>query len=161
MSQNSHTLGIDGKRVQFQVWDTAGQERFRALGQSYYRGAQGVMVVYSVADQRSFINVDYWLREVQTYAGSRVCKLLVGNKSDLSTSREVTFADGDRKAAQNELGPMQFFETSATTNYNVQEAFVALAVGIRDSGPFSEVLSDYHAPVIQQASRGRDDESCC
>jgi GTPase SAR1 family protein len=47
------TLAAAGTvRVRGAQWDTAGQERFRALTSSYYRGTQGVMIVYSVADLR-------------------------------------------------------------------------------------------------------------
>ena len=156
----SCTMDIAGERVKFQVWDTAGQERFRSITSSYYRGAQGVMVVYSVTDRRSFNNVDYWLNEIQTYAGSRVCKLLVGNKGDLAGNRRVTHAEGDEKAAQNAYFPLEFFETSAMLNYNVREAFLALGMAIKDSGPGLEKICDHgsasvlHVPVAAPEGRG-------
>ena len=71
-----------GKRVQLQMWDTAGQERFRTITRSYYRGSQGIVVVYDVTDNDTFENVKHWLDEIQKNAGSGVIKLLVGNKSD-------------------------------------------------------------------------------
>ena len=57
------TMGIDfrtkiikiGDRpLRLQIWDTAGQDRFRTITQSYYKGASGVILVYSVSDRRSF-----------------------------------------------------------------------------------------------------------
>lgn len=78
----NRTISIDGKRVQLQMWDTAGQERFRTITRSYYRGSQGIVVVYDVTDNDTFENVKHWLDEIEKNAGSGVIKLLVGNKSD-------------------------------------------------------------------------------
>lgn len=65
------------------VQDTAGQERFRTLTPSYYRGAQGVILVYDVCSQESFEGLEVWLNELDTYATKKdVVKMLVGNKID-------------------------------------------------------------------------------
>ena len=64
--------------------DTAGQERFRTLTPSYYRGAQGVILVYDVSSRVSFTKLDMWLNELQTYANrTNIVKMLVGNKIDM------------------------------------------------------------------------------
>jgi Ras-related protein Rab-1A len=63
-------------------WDTAGQERFRTITSAYYRGADGIIMVYDVTNQESFDHVNDWLSEVNRYASEGTCKLLVGNKSD-------------------------------------------------------------------------------
>ena len=79
-------LELNNKRIKLTVWDTAGQERFRTLTSSYYRGAQGVVMVYDVTRRDSFDNLDHWLKEVKLYSpnnGEGVVKLLVGNKIDL------------------------------------------------------------------------------
>ncbi|RZC34894.1 ras-related protein Rab-18, partial [Asbolus verrucosus] len=39
-------LSVDGNTVKLAIWDTAGQERFRTLTPSYYREAQGAILVY-------------------------------------------------------------------------------------------------------------------
>ena len=57
--------------VKLQVWDTAGQDRFRTITSAYYRGADGIIVVYDITNIESFEHVDFWLREV------RMCKALV------------------------------------------------------------------------------------
>ena len=41
-----------------------GQERFRTLTSSYYRGAQGIMLTYSVDDRQSFDNIERWIADV-------------------------------------------------------------------------------------------------
>jgi Ras-related protein Rab-18 len=73
------------KRVKATIWDTAGQERFRTLTSSYYRGAQGIILVYDVSRKETFESLPMWLQEVEQFAmggGREVVKLLVGNKID-------------------------------------------------------------------------------
>lgn len=85
------TVDLDGKTVKLQIWDTAGQERFRTITSSYYRGAHGIIVVYDVTDKESFENVKSWMAEIERYASDGVSKLLVGNKSDMTEQRAVSF----------------------------------------------------------------------
>jgi GTPase SAR1 family protein len=47
-------MEIDGRMVKLQIWDTAGQERFRTITQTYYKGAQGIILTYGVDDKTSF-----------------------------------------------------------------------------------------------------------
>jgi GTPase SAR1 family protein len=41
--------------VKLQIWDTAGQEKFRSLVRSFYRGAHGIFLVYSVCEYFTFL----------------------------------------------------------------------------------------------------------
>lgn len=122
------TIELDGKTIKLQIWDTAGQERFRTITSSYYRGAHGIIVVYDVTDKDSFQNVKQWLHEIDRYACENVNKLLVGNKSDLVTKRDVTFEQGKEFADQ--IG-IEFLETSAKTSANVESAFLTMASQIK------------------------------
>ena len=49
-------------------------------------------MVYDITDAESFANVKQWLHEIDRYASENVNKLLVGNKSDLESERQVTVA---------------------------------------------------------------------
>jgi len=82
------TVKIDKKTVKLQIWDTAGQERFRTITSAYYRGADGIIMVYDVTSVESFDHVNDWLNEVNRYASEGTCKLLVGNKNDRQDKRE-------------------------------------------------------------------------
>jgi Ras-related protein Rab-1A len=118
------TVKIENKTVKLQIWDTAGQERFRTITSAYYRGADGIIMVYDVTSQESFDHVNDWLKEVNRYASEGTCKLLVGNKSDRTADKLVT-AESAKEFAD-ELG-IAFLETSAKSAKNVEEAFLTMA----------------------------------
>ena len=122
-------MPVEDKIVKLQLWDTAGQERFRTIVSSYYRGTNGVMVVYDVTNAKSFEAVGIWYQEVTRYARANVPVLLVGNKADAGDSnRQVSTSQGEDLAAR--LG-MTFVETSAKTARGVQEAFHSIASQIK------------------------------
>ncbi|XP_032896108.1 ras-related protein Rab-18-like [Amblyraja radiata] len=82
MLQSALAINIlAGTCVKHAIWDTAGQERFRTLTLSYYRGAQGVILVYDVTQRETFIRLENWLSELETYCTRNdIVKMLVGNK---------------------------------------------------------------------------------
>ncbi|KAI9203148.1 ras-related protein-like protein ypt1 [Polychytrium aggregatum] len=123
------TIELEGKTVKLQIWDTAGQERFRTITSSYYRGAHGIIVVYDVTDQDTYNNVKQWLQEIDRYANEGVNKLLVGNKSDLTTKKVVDYNAAKEFADQ--LG-IPLLETSAKNATNVEQAFLTMAKQIKD-----------------------------
>eukprot|EP00939_MAST-03C_sp_MAST-3C-sp1_P003528 g3528.t1 len=118
------TVKIGEKTVKLQIWDTAGQERFRTITSAYYRGADGIIMVYDVSRRDSFDHVQDWLNEVNRYAKEESCeKLLIGNKCDRG-DRLVSEAEG-QAFAKNLNVP--FYETSAKVGTNVEKAFLKLA----------------------------------
>jgi len=122
------TIDLDGKTIKLQIWDTAGQERFRTITSSYYRGAHGIIVVYDVTDSESFNNVKQWLHEIDRYACENVNKLLVGNKSDLESTRKVPTEQAKEFADSLNI---DFLETSAKNSQNVEKAFTTMASQIK------------------------------
>lgn len=53
---------LNGLEMRFQLWDTAGQEKYRAITTSYYRRAMGVVLVYDVTKEKSFLNLHkFWI----------------------------------------------------------------------------------------------------
>ena len=124
------SLGDTNKVIKLQIWDTAGQERFRSITSTYYRGAHGIILVYDVTSRKSFNNLQTWLNEIRQYAQPDVPCLLVGNKTDLKTRREVEPEEGKAFA---DSSNMVFIETSAKTSRNVDDSFQMMAMAIRDN----------------------------
>jgi Ras-related protein Rab-18 len=125
-------MTLNQKRLKLAIWDTAGQERFRTLTSSYYRGAQGIILVYDHTVPASFENLRYWLDEVRKYSTQAdAIKMLVANKVDKeSDGRKVTREEGEEFAISNS---MLFIETSAKTKQGVKQAFEEVVLKILDS----------------------------
>lgn len=123
------TVELEDKVVKYQIWDTAGQERFRTITASYYRGAHGIIVAYDITNMESFNNVKMWLSEIERYEGDGLNKLLVGNKSDLASERQVEYAVAKEFADSLNI---PFLETSAKDSTNVEQAFMTMAKQIKE-----------------------------
>jgi small GTP-binding protein len=115
---------INGEKIKLQIWDTAGQERFRTITQSYYRSANAIIIVYDVSNQPSFDRLPDWLRELKQHINDKVITILVGNKCDLVSSREIPYAIGQAFADRHN---MKFVETSAKESENVEKIFNDIA----------------------------------
>uniref|UniRef100_A0A8C6MH09 RAS and EF-hand domain containing n=1 Tax=Nothobranchius furzeri TaxID=105023 RepID=A0A8C6MH09_NOTFU len=59
------TFIVDGEPVLLQLWDTAGQERFRSIAKSYFRRADGVLLLYDVTCEKSFLNIREWVDMIE------------------------------------------------------------------------------------------------
>ena len=124
---NLSTVGVEvypkevtlenGKKVLAQIWDTAGQERFRSICKNYYKGAQGIILMFEVINKESFKNVKSWLDLLKNEVSEKVSIILVGNKIDLENKREVSKEEGEEMAKKYGLS---YFETSAKTGENIQ-----------------------------------------
>ncbi|CAD2094930.1 rab family, other [Plasmodium vinckei petteri] len=117
------TLKVDDKVVKLQIWDTAGQERFRTITSAYYRGADGIIIIYDTTDRNSFLHINDWMTEINKYTNEDTCKLLVGNKFDCKDEIEVPTAEGESKAKELSI---PFIETSAKDSLNVELAFTMI-----------------------------------
>ena len=117
----TYTIKIEDKIIKLQIWDTCGQEMYRSLISNFYRNASLAMIVYSIDSRESFIHVNTWLKEVKIQSHPDVKIILIGNKSDLESSRHVSTDEAKKYQEENQL--LYFTETSAKTGLNAKEAF--------------------------------------
>ena len=130
---------IDGQSCMLEVLDTAGQEEYTALRDQWIRDGEGFVLVYSISSRSSFTRITRFHNQIQrvkessssspSYPGSPISSaspstpvpiMLVGNKSDRVTEREVSTQEGH--ALARELG-CEFVEASAKNCINVEKAF--------------------------------------
>ncbi|XP_040536358.1 uncharacterized protein LOC100858360 isoform X13 [Gallus gallus] len=179
-------LLVDGEQTTLQIWDTAGQEsdtpgsRYRSIARSYFRKAHGVLLLYDISSQSSFLSVRQWIEDIEG-AGTALPLMLVGNKSDLRAGLPemvgVHTAHGQRLAMVSgccrgqpleapsgpRLQPLSvqahnclFCETSAKDGTNVVEAVLHLARAVkRTAASGSGARLDLSIPAPRAAA------GCC
>lgn len=151
---------MEGVKVRLQIWDTAGQERFKTITQTYYRGAMGIILTYSVAERDSFIDIENWVKQIKMHASDSVFKVLVGNKCDMP-DRAVSTEEGQRLAQ--ELN-MHFYETSAKENTNIEEVFLHMAKNVKATLDKEEkvgVFSYTGSKITKNQDKREAKEDCC
>lgn len=149
---------IDDNTFRLHIWDTAGQERYRNLTPSYYRGAQGVILVYDVSVYQTFTRLEMWLKELETYVTRNdVVKMLVGNKID-KEQREVSREEGLRFARRH---AMLFMEASAKTKEGVQCAFEELVEKILQTPGLWESYGRKEGIVVREGDNKEEQRTSC
>jgi Ras-related protein Rab-1A len=106
------------------MWDTAGQEKFKTITSAYYKGAQGIILVFDLCDRKSFEDIQNWMAEIERYSTKEVVRILVGNKCDMTGDIQVGREEAQR-FAENE--GMIYMEASAKTSKNVENIFTKIS----------------------------------
>ncbi|CAI2351975.1 unnamed protein product [Caenorhabditis sp. 36 PRJEB53466] len=146
------TIGVDftvktmkippNRAIAMQLWDTAGQERFRSITKQYFRKADGVVLMFDVTSEQSFLNVRNWIDSVRAGVDEATVMCLVGNKVDLFGSdiaRSGVYRAAERLALEFKI---PFFETSAYTGYGIENCMRQMAESLqrREDNHLEEAL---------------------
>ena len=129
------TVGIDyrfksvklyDQEVRLQIWEISGRRKFLDMITCHFRGAAGLIFVYDISNEETFLNVENWFRFVKDFADPNIPRILVGNKCDVDYQREVSTMQGEALAKQNNS---MFMEVSAKSGENIEMMFMSLAEG--------------------------------
>ena len=158
------TIGLDfrlktinlenNKKIKAQIWDTAGQDRFRAITKNYYRGANGILLIFDITDRSSFEHIRNWIEQIKEEAPEQIIIYLVGNKIDNENNRVVTNEEAKKLAEEFKL---KYYETSAKNSINVDTTFLDLIKEI--DSLYSTLDVDNNGMTINRIKKTR--KRCC
>ena len=125
------TIGIDFKikvirkgneKIKVSIYDTAGQERFQNIVKHYYKGANGVLLVYDITKRDSFKKLEFWIEDLKENADNidNLFIYLIGNKNDMENKREVSYQEASDFAKEKNL---PYIEVSAKSGNNIKKLF--------------------------------------
>jgi Ras-related protein Rab-5C len=120
----SKSVISESTTVKFEIWDTAGQERYRSLAPMYYRCAGAALIVYDITSRMSFAGARTWVKELEQRGEPNMIIILVGNKLDKESKREIETEEAMVFANNNDI---IHIEASAKTGENVNEIFTQIA----------------------------------
>jgi small GTP-binding protein len=152
----THPLQVGGTEVTVMIWDTAGDERFRSITPSILRGAQGLVIVFDLTQQRTFSDLDIYL-DLDTdrvNASDSPPVLLLGNKSDLA-QRALSQEAIDKWMQTNRI-PLDY-EVSAKSGEQIEEAFFEIVNFVTSARTSMET----HTPAIEIELADAGGENCC
>ncbi|XP_053164927.1 EF-hand calcium-binding domain-containing protein 4A [Hemicordylus capensis] len=120
------SLMVDNTQVALQLWDTAGQERFQSITKQYFRRVDGVLVMYDITAECSYMAVRNWMTCILDMVEEGAVVFLLGNKIDAADKKtpKVPRTEGERLAKEYKA---VFYECSAMTGYNVLEPMLHMA----------------------------------
>ena len=118
-------VDIGERKCKLQIWDTAGQERFKTVTSAYYRGADGIIIVFDQTDKESFNNIQHWIEDISRYSTDEPAKIIIANKDDMAEEKKIV-KNEDINELEKKTG-LEVIKTSAKTGENVEYAFKKLA----------------------------------
>ena len=153
------TISIKGYEVKLKIWDTAGQERFRNITNQYYKGADGIILVYDLTNKESMLKIKDWMEQIQqNTTSSEIALVLVANKVDLN--RVIT---NDESLSLSQQLKIKSFETSALSGDGIDDIFQYLTMEIINKKKLDDSING-NGMILDKnfkQKKEKDKKDCC
>ena len=121
--------------LNLQIWDLAGQQGFSSIRDAFYKGTDGVILVFDVTRPKTADKISDWIKEVKRNLNENVPILLVGNKIDLRDSKKESISNEQgmklaKKFSHSFRTEIDYIESSAKTGENIDEVFSIMAESV-------------------------------
>ena len=152
------TLIINKQEIKLKIWDTAGQERFRNITTQYYKGADGIVLIYDVTDDASYEKIRDWMEQILANTKREdIGLVLLGNKCDMEP-RAVSEEQGNKLAEELNVN---YFETSALNGNGINEAFESLTKDIMKRKGVDNGANESIELKNDKKKKKKDNSGCC
>ncbi|CAD8203144.1 unnamed protein product [Paramecium octaurelia] len=108
-------IKIGDEILKLRLWEFPGFQNFKQIARMYYKRTQGLILLYDITDHESFDNLENHLEEALQHHDSLLSIILIGNKVDLDSKRQVSIEEAEDFASKKGF---PFFEISVKTNHN-------------------------------------------
>ena len=162
---NTKNLKIDNNLyADLKIYDTAGQEKYRALTKSYYRNADGIILVFDLTNESSFNKLNKWINDINE-STKNIEIILVGNKADL-INRKISKTPAENFAKEKKY---KSIETSAKEGTNILLLFEELASSISKKKQEESSIIDFNnlstyvsrREELNKELRDKKEKQCC
>ena len=113
-------------KIKLLIWDIAGQASFSNVQTSYYRGAEGALIVSDLTRHDTLESIPAWIYQFQK-AAPKVPFVLLANKSDLFEDKTFEIIEAEKLAKSYKT---HAFLTSAKSGNGVENTFHTLALAV-------------------------------
>jgi small GTP-binding protein len=125
--KNIKNIKIDNILCQFQIWEPT-LKQYNTLTKQFYRDSNGCILIYDITNENSFLNIKkIWLKDIYENFGKNFPIIILGNKKDLNSKREVSI---DKVISFCKENFLEYYEISAFFNSEVIEIFKNIGIKI-------------------------------
>ena len=149
----------DGTKIKLKLIDTAGQEKYRAMAKSYYKNAQGILLIFSYDSKKSFDHMEKWLESFKDNVSDQegIPLFLIGNKCDVENKEIKDDLIEDLKKRTN---IQDYIKVSAKSNIGIDELFDSLAEKMFKQNKKYDYNKQFNELLITKKKKKKNSDAC-